>query len=331
MKNILLIQTGGTIVMDLNRQQQDSDETTWSGQLSKEIPELRKIANITTKDLFREDSSDINHTHWDELAGYLFQQYDHYDGFVVLHGTDTMAYTATALSFALRNLGKPVICTGSQVPMERLRSDARRNLVNSIEMATLDFREVAICFNDHLFRGNRTTKMSIGDFDAFSSPNHIELAEIGIEIEVHVQPPQTDQEPELYTGFRDEVALLTLYPNQRSSFFKALDLSSLRAVVIEAFGSGNFPMKGPYSLRPFLERCVEQDVIVLITSQAAYDSVDLTIYNSGRFARQLGAISARDMTVECCLVKLMHLLGQSEDQDEVRKALQQNMVGEITL
>jgi L-asparaginase len=122
--------------------------------------------------VFFEDSSDINHHHWTGLCKAIEEHYDEYDGFVILHGTDTMAYTASALSFGLQSVSKPVILTGSQVPMSSIRSDARRNLVNAIELATHPIPEVAICFNDHLFRGNRSTKMSIGDFDAFSSPNY---------------------------------------------------------------------------------------------------------------------------------------------------------------
>lgn len=154
----------------------------WSDTLVERVPQLGELAQIQTLPLFFEDSSDLNHTHWVQLAECINSHYDEFDGFVVLHGTDTMAYTTSALSYAFQNLGKPVIFTGSQVPLSSIRSDARRNLINSIEMATSNLQEVAICFNDHVYRGNRATKLSIGDFDAFGSPNLDPLATIGLEI-----------------------------------------------------------------------------------------------------------------------------------------------------
>lgn len=171
MKKILLIQTGGTIAMNAKGAGVELDPERWSKVLYEEIPELNEIAEIITFPLFFEDSSDLNSWHWVKLASCIDEKYDEFDGFVILHGTDTMAYSASALSFGLKNLGKPVIFTGSQLPMSTIRSDARRNLVNAIELATMDFKEVGICFNDALYRGNRATKLSIGDFDAFGTPN----------------------------------------------------------------------------------------------------------------------------------------------------------------
>ena len=156
-----MLQTGGTIAMHFEKGGTDLNPEKWSEVLYKEMPELQQIANISIQNVFFEDSSDINQHHWKVLGEQIFDAIEQYDGFVILHGTDTMAYTASALSFALRNLSKPVILTGSQVPMSNIRSDARRNLINAVELATCNIREVAICFNDHLYRGNRCTKMSI--------------------------------------------------------------------------------------------------------------------------------------------------------------------------
>ena len=194
MKKIMLIQTGGTIAMAFDQAENDSIHG-WSDVISNEVPELKSIADIDMHHLFLEDSSNINHTHWSKLALLIKKYYGNYDGFIILHGTDTMAYTASALSFCLQNIQKPVILTGSQVPMAQLRSDARRNLVNAVEMATMDINEVAICFNDYLFRGNRSTKTSIGDFDAFTSPNYPPLAEIGISIEQKKKEKKTGGNP----------------------------------------------------------------------------------------------------------------------------------------
>lgn len=329
MKNILLVQTGGTIAMDITHGEPRLDPPKWTEIIYKEIPELSEIADIDMEQLFFEDSSDINKEHWSRLIGYIAEKYEAYDGFVILHGTDTMAYTASALSFGLQNLGKPVILTGSQVPMSNIRSDARRNLVNAVEMATLSLNEVAICFNDFVYRGNRATKMSIGDFDAFASPNFPPLAEIGLNIEFNRPTPRPKGDLEIHTTFNENLFLLKLFPNLKPSFLDNLDLSNMRALVIEAFGSGNFPVHGDASLLPFLKKCARQGIILVITSQAAYDSVDLTKYESGRKALELGALSAKDMTTEATLTKMMYLLGNYKSDVDIKRLIQADISGEI--
>lgn len=332
MKNILLIQTGGTIAMDISEGQKPTlNSKKWSELIHHEIPELSEIADIEIKRLFYEDSSDINKKHWATLANFIRDAYDVYDGFVILHGTDTMAYTASALSFALQNLDKPVILTGSQVPMKNIRSDARRNLVNSIEMATMSLPEVAICFNDFVYRGNRSTKMSIGDFDAFASPNFPPLAEIGLHIEMRNHVRHANGSLKVNTEFSDQIFLLKLYPNLDPTFLDKIDFSNIRALVIEAFGSGNFPIHGDQSLLPFFRKCVEHDILLVFTSQAAYDSVELSNYESGRHAIELGALSARDMTSEATLTKMMYLLGQLPNNQDVREKFNCNLAGEMTV
>lgn len=331
MKKILLIQTGGTISMDVSNDEHALDPNAWSDVLRKEVPELSQLADLTSEDLFYEDSSDFNRSHWIRLAEFIYDKYDYYDGFVILHGTDTMAYTASALSFALQHLSKPIIMTGSQVPMSNIRSDARRNLVNAIEMATMPLNEVAICFNDYVYRGNRATKMSIGDFDAFGSPNYQPLAEIGLNIELNNREQLISDEPlRLNTRFDNRLFVLKIYPGLNPDYLFKLGLHRLRAIVVEAFGSGNFPVKGEYSLLPFLRKCREHNIIVAVTSQAAYDAVDLSKYSSGREALKLGALSARDMTTEATVTKLMYLLGNYDSQDTVSELFQTSLAGEIT-
>ena len=331
MKNILLIQTGGTIAMDMSEEQRPTlNPDKWTELMYEAIPELSKIADISMERLFFEDSSDINKKHWGQLAGFIQHKYDDYDGFVILHGTDTMAYTASALSFALQGLDKPIILTGSQVPMSNIRSDARRNLINAIEMATLSLPEVAICFNDFVYRGNRATKMSIGDFDAFASPNYPPLAEIGLNIEMRNHIRAASDKLSVHTTFSDEVFLLKIYPNLDPNFLDQINLRDTRALIIEAFGSGNFPIHGPQSLLPFFKKCLKRNILLIITSQAAYDAVDLSNYESGRKALDLGAISARDMTTEATLTKMMYLLGQHHNNDSISTAFNRNIAGEVT-
>ena len=331
MKNILLIQTGGTIAMNKKDEQVSLDSEKWTDLLYQEIPELSTIADIEVERLFFEDSSDIHAVHWEQLARFIHNQYQDYDGFVILHGTDTMAYTASALSFVLQNIQKPVILTGSQVPMSSLRSDARRNLVNSIEMATLPLFEVAICFNDFVYRGNRATKMSIGDFDAFASPNYPPLAEIGINIELKTSKSAPADGLNLQAGFSDEVFLLKIYPGLNPAFLQQIPFGKTRALVVEAFGSGNFPVHGERSLLPFFKQCIKNEILLIFSSQAAYDSVELSNYESGRIALELGGVSAKDMTTEATITKLMYLLAHYTENSSVRSYFNQNLAGEITV
>lgn len=315
MKRILILQTGGTILMRPSADAPDevAPDPRASRWLLKEIPDLARIADIEQKALFNLDSSDISPSHWTLLAETILAEKDAYDGFVVLHGTDTMAYTASALSFALAGLGKPVIFTGSQVPLANLRSDARRNLINAVEVATLDLPEVAICFNDAVFRGNRATKMSIGDFDAFGSPNLAPLAEIGIEIRVirahHDAPPLA---PAPKPHFSSSVHFLKIHPAISPELLAPLASSGIQALILEAFGSGNFPITGAHNLLPFFKACREAGMHLIIASQAPYDAVHLTKYESGRAAAALGMISAGDMTLEAALTKTMFLLAHPD-------------------
>lgn len=306
------------------------DPEAWASVLYKEIPELNEIAEISTLPLFFEDSSDLNASHWIELATCIEQNYTAYDGFVILHGTDTMAYSASALSFALKNLEKPVIFTGSQLPMSSIRSDARRNLVNAIEIATHPVHEVGICFNDALYRGNRSTKMSIGDFKAFGSPNFPSLAEFGIRINMKEQHHYGKGGFHNQAQFTNDVFVITAYPNLNPRFLDCLDLGMLRAVIIRAYGSGNFPIKGTFSLLPFLEKCQQAGVSVAIVSQAAFDSADLSQYPAGRAALEHGAISGGDMTLEAALTKMMFLLAHNESKSDIEELFQQSLAGELT-
>ena len=330
-KNILLIQTGGTIAMSAKGDGVALDPSAWSHPLIEKIPQLSELTIIHTIPFFFEDSSDLNHHHWIKLAECIHMHYHEYDGFVVIHGTDTMAFTASALSFALKYLTKPIVFTGSQVPLASIRSDARRNLINSIEIATSNLQEVVICFNDQVYRGNRTTKLSIGDFDAFGSPNLPPLATIGLEVKFCVETKKIIQPFSMESNFSNELIVLTVFPSLDINYLLNLDITKLKAIIVRSFGSGNIPTKGNYSVLPFLEKCTDHGVIVAMISQAYFDAIDLSKYVAGKKISQAGAISCRDMTLEASLTKMMWLLAQYNNKETIQSEFLKDMAGELTV
>lgn len=331
MKRILLIQTGGTIAMRIQENELTKiDPLTSEDIVKKSMPELSLLADIETLNLFSEDSSNLNQSHWIQIADCIYENYVSYDGFVILHGTDTMAYTASALSFCFQNLGKPVVMTGSQVPLINLRSDARRNLINAVEVSTMPFNEVVICFNDRIFRGNRTTKMSINDFDAFSSPNFPPLGEIGLAIETKFAPPAVSGRFISKSKFDNEIFVLKLFPGLDNKFLFPLVEKKPKVIIIEGFGCGNFPVVGTFSLLPFLDQCIENDILLVMRSQADYDAVNLQKYASGHIAIEHGVLSAADMTTEAAVTKMMYLFGNYHDKNEIRQLFIHSLAGELT-
>ena len=328
MKKIQLIQTGGTIAMHSGDGRPELDIDKFTSLLYDEMPELSTIADLSTEQIFFKDSSDITPLHWQKLSRHIQANYNQFDGFVILHGTDTMAYTASALSFSLSNIGKPIIFTGSQVPMSNIRSDAHRNVINAVELATHPIYDIAICFNDRLYRGNRASKMSIGDFDAFASPNFPVLAEVGIDIDLKHKYKKPSGDLTCSPFFDNSLHVIKIYPGLNPEMLDCLDLGRTKAVIMEAFGSGNFPIEGEQSLIPFMEKCITNDCRVIITSQAAYDSVDLNQYKSGRAAKEIGALSAGDMTMEATTTKTMHLLARNIGAEEFESLFESNIAGE---
>lgn len=328
-RHILILQTGGTIAM-----KDDLDEGVGFGasgrglRLREDMPELERIATFDVRTLFVEDSSNLNHHHWNRIGSFIYDQYHQYDGFVIVHGTDTMAYTASFLSFAFAGLTKPIVLTGSQIPLGNVRSDARRNLINAVEIATTASCEVGICFNDTFLRGNRSTKMSIGDFDAFSSPNFFPIAEIGLNI-TFKEKVKIKRYDLTYDGRCDNrLALVKIFPGMNPSYIHPLIQTDVRCVVLEVFGSGNVPIVEDFSMLPFVESCLDRGIIVVVTSQAPYDAVDLTKYLNARLLLDAGAASAGDMTIEATITKLMVLLGRHTDTQQITALFTENIAGE---
>jgi L-asparaginase len=328
-KHILILQTGGTIAMKDDLDQGVGFSEPGKGlRLLEDMPELERIATFDVRTLFVEDSSNLNHHHWDRIGSHIFDQFSLYDGFVIVHGTDTMAYTASFLSFAFEGLSKPIVLTGSQIPLGNVRSDARRNLINSVEIASTGLPVVGICFNDKFLRGNRSTKMSIGDFDAFASPNYPPIAEIGLTISFREKITKNRTQMRYDGRCDNRLALVKIFPGLNPAYIETLLETDVRCIVLEVFGSGNVPINDDFNLLPFVDSCLKRDILVVVTSQAPYDAVDLSKYLNARLLHDAGAISAGDMTIEATVTKLMVLLGRHQDPRQIAKLFLDDIAGE---
>ena len=339
--SILLIYTGGTIGM-----KEDPRDLTLKpfdfSQILESVPELRKFAMKIDSYTFTPliDSSDVKPSMWRELAEIIRDRYDRYDGFVVLHGTDTMAYSASALSFMLDNLSKPVIFTGSQLPVGRPRTDGKENLISAVEIAaskeddgSATVPEVAIFFNSVLIRGNRATKVSATSFDAFASPNFPPLAEAGISIRFNrglIHRPANGGAPfGIHTDLDTRVSILKLHPGITEQVVRDILLGSqTRAVIIETYGSGNATSE-PWFVDIVREADRRGKVMVNVT-QCLSGEVDMDIYATGRTLKDAGVLSGYDATTESVLGKLFYLLGKSDDNEKVKQLMAKNLKGEIS-
>ena len=355
--NVLLIYTGGTIGMNRNAltgalEPFDFDE------LMLRVPELSELPTGIGVHCFDPpiDSSDMTPALWAQLANIIAGRYLDYDGFVILHGTDTMAYTASALSFMLEGLNKPVILTGSQLPLCQLRTDGKENVVTSIEIAsachpdgTARVPEVCIYFSGHLMRGNRTTKQSAEDFNAFESFNYPHLADAGVNIIYHDEailkplstlpsPPASHPSPltshpspltPSVSGLDDSVIIVSLFPGMRDDFIRHIIAAPrLRSIVLRTYGSGNAPHSP--SLLSALREGTKMGKVIVNVSQCLSGSVEMSRYDAGRQLQEAGVISARDATVEATVTKLMYLQARYDDHSLIRQFMQRSIRGEVT-
>lgn len=288
-------------------------------------PGLETEVDVSAEALWNLDSSDMGPHHWDALAAAIAERMSAYDGFVVLHGTDTMAWTASALSFALRGLAKPVVLTGAQRPIAFVRTDARNNVIHSALCAAMPLPEVGIFFGRWLFRGNRATKTSIQGYEAFESPDCPPLVEMGVDIRKIKTPLVPHGAFRLEAGFERRVGIVPVVPGSSPAMLDAAVATGLRGVLVEGFGAGNVPQSGwPGAIK----RAADAGVAVVIGSQCSRGRVDLKAYEGGRAALDCGALGAGSMTSECATVKLMHLLARSPDHATLAAAFRTDIAGE---
>ena len=322
------VRTGSLGTMDLDR-------------LEDQVPELRSLdVHITTDSLPEpKDSSDMLPADWSALAERIAQRYDETDGFVILHGSDTMAYTASALSFMLEGLNKPVIFTGSQLPVGVKRTDARENLVTAIEIAAaLDQKgharvpEVAIYFEYGLYRGNRTTKVSAERFEAFRSPNYLQLGEAGVHIKYNESAILPFKEGDLKPHFELDTAigLVKLFPGISSEFLAGLiDNQDIKVIVLETFGSGNASTETEFLT--VLRSAIEQGRTIIDVTQCIGGAVHLGRYRTSMELKEMGVLSGHDITTESAITKSMFLLGKGMEGEAFKEAFTTPLSGEMTL
>lgn len=327
-KRIHLVHTGGTLGM------MPTGGALAPGpflaQLLEDVPELSRLADVDVEILMNRDSTEMLPAHWDVIGGCLASKMAAYDGFVVIHGTDTMAYTAAALSYALRGLRKPVVLTGSQRPLKAIPTDGRTNLVSAVDLARRDVPEISIFFGRQLLRGNRARKVSAERYDAFESPNYPPLGRVGLDVDLHPSLLRRPTTPFAHVpGFDPAVAYLHVWPGAPADVVAHTVDAGARVIVVGAYGTGNVP-GGVAGWPGAIRRAVDSGVTVLLLSQCGHGGARPDLYEGGRAALEAGAVPGHDMTVEAALVKAMHLLAQGLRGTPLETALGRDLAGELT-
>ena len=336
--NILLIYTGGTIGMI-----KDPDTGALKAfdfeNLLERIPELKlldcDINTISFDDPI--DSSNMNPDYWTQIAEIIENEYQNFDGFVVLHGSDTMSYSASALSFMFENLAKPIIFTGSQLPIGDLRTDAKENLITSIQMASLQkngkpvIREVGLYFEYKLYRGNRTTKINAEHFEAFESLNYPHLAESGVHLNVSENvlfKPNLRKKLVVHKSFNTNIALIKLFPGISEPILESiLNTADLKGVVLETYGAGNTTTRQWFI--DLLKRTIKRGIPIINVTQCSGGSVMMGQYETSSQLKQIGLISGKDITTEAALTKLMFMLGENISMKTFKTIFETSLRGEM--
>ncbi|MCH7523518.1 MAG: asparaginase [Bacteroidetes bacterium] len=337
--NILLIYTGGTIGMI-----KDSETGVLRSfdfnNLIINIPEL-KLLDCTIETIsFKEpiDSSNINPEYWVEIAEIIEDNYNSYDGFVVLHGSDTMSYSASALSFMLENLSKPVIFTGSQLPIGDLRTDAKENLITSIQVASLQeenkpvIKEVGLYFEYKLYRGNRTTKINAEHFEAFASLNYPDLAVSGVHLKInypYLLEPDAAKKLVVHKEMNTNIALVKLFPGISCSLLQTIfNSTNLKGIILETYGAGNCTSEDWFIT--LLKETITKGIHIINVTQCSGGSVAMGQYETSTQLKKIGIISGKDITTEAAITKLMYLLGKNLSSNDFRTLFETSLRGEIS-
>jgi L-asparaginase len=337
--NILLIYTGGTIGMIRDAATESLRVFDFKNLLDN-IPELKQLNCSIHTFSFDEpiDSSNMNPNHWIHIAEIIESHYDAFDGFVILHGSDTMSYTSSALSFMLENLAKPVIFTGSQLPIGDVRTDAKENLITSVELASLQtngspvITEVCLYFEYKLYRANRTTKVDADNFAAFASYNYPELAESGVHLKVnhaYLWKPNVNQPLKVHKALSTNIALIKLFPGITEGFLRtALGTPQLKGVVLETFGAGNCSTESWFI--NLLKETISKGIYIVNITQCVGGSVNMGQYETSSLLKDIGVISGRDMTTEAAIVKLMLLLSNEISHKDFKIKYEMQLRGELS-
>ncbi|NDV79250.1 asparaginase [Dysgonomonas sp. 511] len=338
--HILLIYTGGTIGMVENIETGSLEPFDFA-HLNSHIPELQRFRFQVDHIVFNPviDSSEVTPEHWKMLVRTIEGNYDRYDGFVILHGTDTMSYTASALSFMIENLHKPIVLTGAQLPIGKLRTDAKENLITALEIAADKdsvgnpiVPEVCILFQNDLLRGNRTTKANAENFNAFKSYNYPNLGKSGIQIRYDrkvIRTPDYEKKTIFHYRLDTRIATLKLFPGINKHVVESiLSMKNIKGLILETYGSGNAPLS-PWFIDAIRE-IVKKGVIVVNITQCNIGMVDMQRYETGRELLKAGVVSGSDATFETAIAKLMFLIGHKYEKEEIKIRMRVPLVGEMT-
>jgi L-asparaginase len=339
--SVLLIYTGGTIGM-IEDEISGALKSFNFNYLKGYVPELNRLKfNIDHVQFSTPiDSSDMNPEQWEKIVRIIENNYSKYDGFVILHGTDTMAYSASALSFMLENINKPVILTGAQLPVGKIRTDGRENLITALEIAVdkapdgnAFVTEVCIFFQNILMRGNRTIKINAANFKAFNSFNYPILAEAGTRIRYQhelIHRPAKNSTPKFHSSLDPNVAIVKLFPGISANILKSMiTIPCLKGIVLETYGAGNAPSEKWFL--DIIKETVNEGIVVVNVTQCASGSVDMNRYESGKALKDAGVLSGYDITTEAAVAKLMFLFGSKLDRKEVETYMKISLAGEATI